>query len=58
MDWHTRKVLSWRITNTLEVDFYVDALTEAIHKFGPTEIMNTDQGSQSTSFAWTDRLRR
>jgi len=58
MDWHTRKVLAWRISNTLEAEFCVDALHEAIHKFGPPEIMNTDQGSQFTSFAWTDRLRR
>lgn len=58
MDWHTRKVLSWLISNTLGADFCVDALNEAIHKFGPLEIMNTDQGSQFTSFAWTDRLRR
>ena len=58
MDWHTRKVLSWRISNTLEADFCVDALNEAIHKFGSPEIMNTDQGSQFTSFAWTDRLHR
>ena len=58
MDWHTRKVLAWRISNTLEADFCVDALNEAIHRFGPPEIMNTDQGSQFTSFAWTDRLRR
>ena len=56
MDWHTRKVLAWRISNTLEADFCVAALNEAIHKFGPPEIMNTDQGSQFTSFAWTDRL--
>ncbi|AKI01811.1 transposase [Hoeflea sp. IMCC20628] len=58
MDWHTRKVLAWRISNTLEADFCVEALNEAIHKFGSPEIMNTDQGSQFTSFAWTDRLRR
>lgn len=58
MDWHTRKVLSWRISNTLEADFCVEALNETIHKFGPPEIMNIDQGSQFTSFAWTDRLRR
>ena len=44
MDWHTRKVLSWRISNTLEADFCIEALNEAIHKFGPPEIMNTDQG--------------
>lgn len=58
MDWHTRKVLSWRISNTLEADFCVDALNEAIHKFGPSEIMTTDQGRQFTSFAWTEHLRR
>lgn len=58
MDWRTRKVLAWRISNTLEADFCVEALNEAIARFGPPEIMNTDQGSQFTSFAWTDRLRR
>nr|WP_254451367.1 IS3 family transposase [Aliiroseovarius sp. xm-m-339-2] len=58
MDWHTRKVLAWRISNTLEADFCVEALDEAIARFGPPEIMNTDQGSQFTSFAWTDCLRR
>jgi len=58
MDWHTRKVLAWRISNTLEAEFCVDALNEAIHKFGSPDIMNTDQGSQFTSFVWTDRLRR
>jgi putative transposase len=58
MDWYTRKVLAWRISNTLEADLCVEALNEAIHKFGPPEIMNTDQGSQFTSFAWTDRLKR
>ena len=58
MDWHTRKVLAWRISNTLDADFSVEALNEAIAGFGPPEIINTDQGSQFTSFAWTDRLRR
>jgi len=58
MDWHTRKVLAWRISNTLEAGFCVDALNEAIHKFGTPDIMNTDQGSLFTSFVWTDRLRR
>ena len=58
MDWHTRKVLAWRISNTLEADFCVEALNESVHKFGPPEIMNRDQGSQFTSFAWTGRLRR
>ncbi len=58
MDWHTRKVLAWRLSNTAEADSCVDALTEAIHRFGCPAIMNTDQGSQFTSFAWTDRLKR
>jgi putative transposase len=58
IDWHTRKVLAWRISNTLEAEFCVEALNEAIQRFGPPEIMNTDQGSQFTSFAWTDRLKR
>ncbi len=58
MDWFTRKVMTWRNSNTLEADFSVEALNEAIHRFGPPGIMNTDQGSQFTSFAWTDRLRR
>ncbi|AHD10536.1 Transposase [Phaeobacter gallaeciensis] len=42
LDWHTRKVLSWRISNTLEADFCADALNQALHKFGPSETMNTD----------------
>jgi putative transposase len=50
MDWFTRKVLAWRISNTLEAEFCLEALKEAIHKFGAPEIMNTDQGSQFTSF--------
>ncbi|WP_232303395.1 IS3 family transposase [Paracoccus sp. 228] len=58
MDWHTRMVLAWRISNTLDADFCVEALNEAIYRFGPPDIMNSDQGSQFTSFAWTDRLRR
>lgn len=58
MDWFTRKVLAWRISNALEADFCLDALNEAIHKVGAPEIMNTDQGSQFTSFDWTGRLKR
>ena len=58
MDWFTRKVLAWRISNTLKAEFCLEALNEAIQKFGPPEIMNTDQGSQFTSFDWTDRLKR
>jgi putative transposase len=51
-------VLAWRISNTCEAEFCVEALNEAIPRFGPSEIMNADQGSQITSFAWTDRLKR
>ncbi len=42
MDWHTRKVLAWRISNKLEAGFCVAALNEVIARFGPPEIMNTD----------------
>ena len=54
MDWFTRNVLAWRISNMQEADLCLEAPNEAIHKFGPPEIMNTDQGSQFTSFDWTD----
>jgi transposase InsO family protein len=47
MDWFTRKVLAWRISNTLEADCCVEALTEAVHRFGPPEIMNTDRARSS-----------
>jgi len=49
MDWATRKVLSWRISNTLDADFCVETLKEALFKFGAPEIFNSDQGSQFTS---------
>ena len=58
MDWHSRRVLSWRLPFTLKAEFCADALKEAIARFGPPEIMNTDQGSQFTAFAWTDPLRK
>ena len=58
MDWATRKVLAWRISNTDEAEFCVEAFNEAVHRFGAPEIMNSDQGSQFTSFAWTDRMKR
>jgi len=58
MDWHIRMVLLWLITNTLDADFCVEALNEAIYRFGPPDIMNSGQGSQFTSFARTDRLCR
>ena len=56
MDWSTRKVLSWRLSNTMHADFCVEALQEAIAKYGPPEICNTDQGSQFTEAAWITTL--
>ena len=57
MDWASRKVLSWRLSNTLDADFCVDALEEAIKHYGTPEIFNTDQGSQFTSDAFTSVLK-
>ena len=57
MDWHSRKVLSWRVSNTMESDFCVEALKEAIHNYGCPEIFNTDQGSQFTSDKFTGALK-
>ena len=56
MDWFSRKVLAWRLSNSMEVDFCVEALKEALAKHGPPEIMNSDQGSQFTGFEWTNAL--
>ena len=56
MDWATRKALSWRLSNTMHADFCVEALNEAIAKYGPPEICNTDQGSQFTGSAWITTL--
>jgi putative transposase len=58
MDWHTRKVLAWRTSNTQETDVCVEALNETIHRFGAPDIMNTDQGSQFASFVWIELLKR
>ena len=57
MDWSTRKVLSWRVSNTMDVEFCVEALEEALARFGRPEIFNTDQGSQFTSSEFTDVLK-
>jgi putative transposase len=57
MDWSSRKVLAWRLSNTMDVQFCVDALDDALARHGPPEIFNTDQGSQFTSWAWTQRLK-
>jgi putative transposase len=57
MDWYSRKVLSWRLSNTLDSDFCVDALEEAIGRYGIPEIFNTDQGAQYTGEAFTSVLK-
>jgi putative transposase len=57
MDWYSRRVLSWRLSNTLDSTFCVEALEEAIERFGQPEIFNTDQGAQFTADAFTRVLR-
>jgi putative transposase len=57
MDWHSRRVLAWRLSNTLDSRFCVEALDEAMARFGKPEIFNTDQGTQFTAEAFTSVLR-
>lgn len=56
MDWNTRAVLSWRLSNTIDSGFCVEALDEALSRYGAPEILNTDQGSQFTSQEFTGAL--
>ena len=56
LDWFSRRVLSWRLSITMEVDFCLDAVEEALARHGRPEIFNTDQGSQFTSAAFTGML--
>jgi putative transposase len=58
MDWHSRKVLSWRLSNTMDATFCVEALEEALAIHGRPEIFNSDQGAQFTSTAFTGVLER
>jgi putative transposase len=57
MDWATRRVLSWRLSNTMDAQFCVEALNEALSRYGKPEIFNTDQGSQFTSADFTNVLK-
>jgi putative transposase len=57
IDWYSRRVLSWRLSNTMEASFCLDALREALERFGKPEIFNTDQGSQFTDNSFTKTLR-
>jgi putative transposase len=58
MDWASRAVLAWRLSNTMDTSFCLEALEEALARFGKPEIFNTDQGSQFTSQAFTGALER
>jgi len=58
MDWYSRKVLSWRVSNSMDASFCVDCLEDAIGTYGAPEIFNTDQGSQFTSEDFTKVLKR
>jgi len=57
MDWYSRRILSWRLSNSLDSSFCVDALEEALYRYGKPEIFNSDQGAQYTSEAFTDVLK-
>ena len=57
MDWYSRRVLSHRVSITMDTSFCLDALEEAVEKYGTPDIMNTDQGSQFTSLAFTQNLK-
>jgi putative transposase len=57
IDWYTRRVLSWKVSTTMDVYFCLEAVEEAINKYGTPEIMNTDQGSQFTSDAFTTLIK-
>jgi putative transposase len=56
MDWASRKVLAWRLSNTLDASFCIEALDEALARYGTPEIFNTDQGSQFTSEGFIEKL--
>ena len=57
VDWYSRKILSWRLSNTQDTYFCLEAVDEAIGCYGTPEIFNTDQGSQFTSTAFTQKLK-
>jgi putative transposase len=58
IDWYSRRVLSWRISNSMDASFCVDCLEDALREFGQPEVFNSDQGSQFTSAAFTGVLKR
>lgn len=58
IDWYSRKVLSWRLSNSMDTAFCVDCLEDALRLYGKPEVFNSDQGTQFTSTAFTDVLKR
>jgi len=58
IDWHSRRVLSWKLSNTMDVSFCLEALDEALEKYSKPEIFNIDQGSQFPNAAFTDQLKQ
>ncbi|HVD02652.1 MAG TPA: integrase core domain-containing protein [Candidatus Dormibacteraeota bacterium] len=56
-DWYSRKILSWRLSPTLDLSFCLDALREALATYGSSQIFNTDQGSHFTASSWVDMLK-
>lgn len=58
LDWYSRKVVSWKLSNTMDTSFCIEGLEEGIKRYGAPEIFNTDQGSQFTSVRFTDILQR
>ena len=57
IDWFSRRVLAWRLSNSMDTQFCLDALEEALENYGKPEIFNSDQGSQFTSDSFTERLK-
>ena len=57
LDWYSRRVLAWRVSVTMDVEFIMDALEEALETYGCPAIMNTDQGSQYTSARFIQALQ-
>jgi putative transposase len=58
VDWFSRKILAWKLSITMDVSFCLEAVEEALSKYGRPEIFNTDQGSQFTSEAFTEQLKK
>mgnify|MGYP000160898186 CR=1 FL=1 len=57
IDWHSKAILSWKISNTMDTELVMGVLNEALSKYGKPEIFNTDQGSQYTSYLHTQKLK-